>query len=134
MKANKLTKETILNLGTHDRQFPDFRVGDCIKIAQRIKEGEKERIQHFEGDVIALKRHGIASTFTVRRIGANSVAVERLFAYYSPLIATITLVRRGDVRRAKLYYMRGRVGKMARVAEMVMTREQREAAAAVKAK
>jgi len=129
MKAKKLTKETILNVALYDRKFPDFRVGDCVKIGQRVSEGDKERIQYFEGDVIGMHNNGIASTFTVRRIGANSVSVERIFPYYSPLITEITLVRKGDVRRAKLYYMRNRVGKAARVSEMVMTSEQRARAA-----
>jgi len=91
-----------------------------------LKKAKNERIQHFEGDVIAMHKKGISSTFTVRRIGANSIAVERVFPLYSPIIEAISFVRRGDVRRAKLYYMRRRIGKAARVAEKVMTREQRE--------
>lgn len=117
MKASFYTKETILNLGVSDRGFPDFLVGDCIRIAQRIVEGDKERIQHFEGDVIARQNHGIATTITVRRIGAGNVAVERIFPLYSPTITDLQLVRRGDVRRAKLYYMRSRIGREARVSE-----------------
>lgn len=126
MKARKYTKETIMDIGTFDRKFPKFRVGDAIAVAQKIKEGDKERIQTFEGDVIAIRNHGIATTFTVRRIGANSVAIERVFPYYSPLIDSVTFLRRGKVRRAKLYYIRERIGKAARVKEMILTKEQQE--------
>lgn len=126
MKARHYTKETIASLGMKDRGFPDFKVGDCIEVGQTIQEGDKERVQLFEGDVIAIRNHGISSTFTVRRIEANSVAVERIFPFYSPLVASIRFVRGGDVRRAKLYYMRDRIGKAARVAEKVLTKEQKE--------
>jgi ribosomal protein L19, bacterial type len=127
MKAQKYTKETIKNIGMEDRGFPEFSVGDCISIAVRIKEeGGKERLQDFEGDVIARNNNGISSTFTVRRIGANSVAVERIFPYYAPLIASITFIRKGDVCRSKLYYMRERIGKRARVKELILTKEQKE--------
>jgi large subunit ribosomal protein L19 len=121
MKANKLTKETIAQLGVVDRGFPIFNIGDTIAVAQKIKEGEKERIQMFEGDVIARSNNGISSTFTVRKIGANSVAVERIFPDYSPLVDSIKVVRRGQVRRAKLYYLRDRVGKAARVKEKIVS-------------
>lgn len=126
MKAKKLTKETILSLGMTERKFPQFGVGDTVEVNQRIVEGDKERIQAFEGDVIAIRHHGIASTFTVRKIGANAVSVERIFPYYSPRIESINCVKRGRVRRAKLYYMRGRVGKAARVTERVITRAEKE--------
>lgn len=126
MKAKGLTRETIREFGAKSLNFPDFNVGDTIAVAQRIVEGDKQRIQVFEGDVIAIRRKGAASTFTVRKIGANSVAVERIFPYQTPMIDSIKLVRRGKVRRAKLYYIRGRVGKAARVAEMVLTKEQKE--------
>lgn len=129
-KAKKLTKETITSLGVSDRGFPAFRAGDTIVVSQRIKEGEKERIQLFEGDVIAMRGRGDAATsFMVRRIGAHSVAVERVFPYYSPLISAIKVVKRGDVRRAKLYYVRDRVGKAARLKEKVLTQAQRAAMA-----
>lgn len=126
MRSKKYTKETILQIDTDNRGFSKFDVGDAIKVAQRIKEGDKERIQIFEGDVIAIHNNGAASSFTVRRISANSVAVERIFPYYSPLIESVTFVRKGKVRRAKLYYMRDRIGKAARVQEKVLTREQKE--------
>lgn len=126
MKAQTYTKETIKNIGMEDRGFPDFAIGDCISVALRIKEGDKERLQEFEGDVIARNMNGICSTFTIRRIGANSVPVERIFPYYAPTIASIKFVRKGDVCRAKLYYMRERIGKSARVKELVLTKEQKE--------
>lgn len=121
MKAKKLTKETISQLGVTDRGFPDFTVGDTIAVSQKIKEGDKERIQIFEGDVICASNNGISSTFTVRKIAANSVPVERIFPVHSPLIESIKLIRRGDVRRAKLYYLRDRVGRAGRVKEKVVS-------------
>jgi large subunit ribosomal protein L19 len=130
MKANQLTKETINSLGIYDRDFPAFEVGDAIAVSLRIKEGAKERLQVFEGDVIAINKNGASSSFTVRKIGANSVAVERIFPFYSPLIDSIQFIRYGKCCRAKLYYMRDRIGKAARVEEKVMTREQREQKAA----
>lgn len=130
MRAKKYTKETIVLLDIHDRNFPDFQIGDAIVIAQRIKEGDKERIQLFEGDVIAMKHGGISRTFIVRRIGANGVAVERVFPYYSPFIESIKVLRKGKVRRAKLYYMRERIGKAARVKERVLTKQQKAVHAA----
>ena len=126
MKANKLTKETIGALGQYDRGFPSFEVGDAIAVSQRIKEGSKERLQVFEGDVIAINNNNASSTFTVRKIGANGVSVERIFPYYSPLVDSIKFVSHGKTRRAKLYYMRDRIGKAARVQERVLTREQKE--------
>jgi large subunit ribosomal protein L19 len=126
MKAQKFTKETIRQLGTSERNFPEFTIGDTIAVSQRITEANKERLQVFEGDVIAIKNNGAASTFTVRKISANAVAVEKIFPYYSPLVASIKFIRKGKVRRAKLYYMRNRVGKAARVSELVQTKEQKE--------
>ncbi len=126
MKAKKYTRETISTIGIIDRGFPLFRVGDALEVVQRIVEGGKVvRTQVFEGDVIALRRHGISSTFTLRRIGAHGVAVERVFPLYSPLIESINYLRKGDVRRAKLYYLRNRVGKAARVREKIVTRAQK---------
>jgi len=130
MKAKKFTRETIRQLGMSERNFPEFEVGDVVAVSQRIVESDKERLQVFEGDVIAYRHYGASSTFTVRQISADSVPVERIFPYYSPLIESIALVRKGQVRRSKLYYMRKRVGKAARVQEQVMTREQREQKAA----
>lgn len=125
MKAKNYTKETIMQMGTVKRTFDLFTIGDTVKVSQKIKEGDKERIQIFEGDVIGMHNNGIASTFTVRKIGANSVSVERVYPYYSPLIEHVEFLRQGKVRRAKLYYMRNRIGKAARVAEKVLTREQK---------
>lgn len=126
MMAKKLTKETIGQLGVQPlSKFEKFSIGDTVKVSQKIKEGDKERIQLFEGDVIAMHKNGAASTFTVRKIGANQVAVERIFPFYSPLIESVQFVRRGKIRRAKLYYMRNRVGKAARVKELVLTKEQK---------
>lgn len=129
MKTTRLTKETILDLGTVDRKFPEFRVGDTLNIAQKVKEGAKERIQYFEGDVIDIHNKGAASTFTVRKIGANGVGVEKIFPYYSENIAEMKLVRRGKVRRAKLGYLRERLGKEARVQEIVISKAAAEKSA-----
>lgn len=125
MRADKLTKETILQMGISDRKFPEFGPGDAVRVAQRVKEGDKERTQHFEGDVIAIHNNGISSTFTVRRIGANGVSVERIFPFHSPNVEGIEFLRRGETRRAKLYYMRERIGKEARVKEHVLTHEEK---------
>jgi large subunit ribosomal protein L19 len=129
MKAKKYTKETILDIGVSERSIPQLHVGDAVAVAQRIKEGDKERTQTFEGDIISIKNHGISSTFTVRRIGANGVGVERVFPLFSPMIESIKHLRSGDVRRAKLYFMRNRIGKAARVREKVTTKGQVASAA-----
>jgi large subunit ribosomal protein L19 len=126
MKAKQLTKETITAMGITPVNWPEFEVGDAIALSLRIKEGNKERLQVFEGDVIGMRKNGASSSITVRKIGANSVAVERIFPIYSPLIESVKFVSKGKCRRAKLYYMRDRIGKAARVEEQVMTREQRE--------
>jgi large subunit ribosomal protein L19 len=125
MKANKYTRETIRDLGITERNFPDFRFGDTIRVSQLVKEGSKERSQEFEGTVIAINNMGNASTFTVRKIASNGIPVERIFPYYSPLVESIAFVREGAVRRAKLYFMRERVGKNAQVKEKIRTREQK---------
>lgn len=123
MKAKKYTRETIRDMGTEDRGWPTFSIGDTIAVSQRIKEGDKERIQVFEGDVIAMHNKGVSSTFTIRKIGANAVSVERIFPVYSPKIDSIRFVRKGQVRRAKLYYIRERVGRAARVQEKVESKQ-----------
>ena len=128
MKAQKLTVETILSLGVTDRQFPAFTIGDTIAVHQYVTEGEKERIQTFEGNVIAIRHKGISSTFTVRKIAINNVAVERILPYYSPTIKSIDIVRHGKSRRAKAYYMRNRTGKAARFKELVLTKKQKQSA------
>ncbi len=98
--------------------LPAFNVGDTVKIHVKIKEGSRERIQVFEGTVIAKKHGGINETYTVRRI-SYGVGVERTFPVNSPKIANIEVTRRGKVRRAKLYYLRDRVGKATRVKERI---------------
>ena len=95
---------------------PVFRVGDTVKVHVKVKEGEKDRIQVFGGMVIAMKGGGTGSTFTVRKI-SDGIGVERIFPMHSPIIGKIEVVRRGKVRRAKLYYLRERKGKAARVEE-----------------
>ncbi|TET36261.1 50S ribosomal protein L19 [Candidatus Dependentiae bacterium] len=131
MKAQGYTKETIAQIGVSKVDFPSFREGDTIAVHQRIKEGDKERIQVFQGDVIAMHKQGASSTFTVRKLGAHGIAVERTFPFYSPIIKEIKRIKIGDVRRAKLYYVRDRIGKAARLKEKVMTREQKEKLAAI---
>ena len=97
--------------------LPPFRAGDTLRVNVRVKEGEKERIQAFEGVCIARKGVGVSATFTVRKI-SNGVGVERIFPLHSPMLADITVVRRGRVRRAKLYYLRHLTGKATRIKEM----------------
>ncbi|MBO4693355.1 MAG: 50S ribosomal protein L19 [Clostridia bacterium] len=97
---------------------PEIIIGSTVRVHVRIKEGEKERIQVFEGTVIAKNNSGISETFTVRRI-SYGVGVERVFPLHSPIVAKVELVRKGKVRRAKLYYLRDRVGKAAKVKELI---------------
>jgi large subunit ribosomal protein L19 len=98
------------------RPVPEFQPGDTVRVSLRVLEGERERIQAFEGVCIARKNGGINSNFTLRKISYGE-GVERVFPLYSPRISAIEVVRRGAVRRAKLYYLRGRTGKAARIAE-----------------
>lgn len=98
------------------KSIPDFAPGDTLRVQVRIVEGDRERLQAFEGVCIGRRNAGVNSSFTVRKISYGE-GVERVFPLYSPLVETIELVRRGDVRRAKLYYLRGRRGKAARIAE-----------------
>ena len=95
-------------------KIPAFRPGDTVKVHAKVVEGERERIQVFEGVVIRIRRGGVNSNFTVRRI-SHGVGVERIFPYYSPLVDKVDVVRVGSVRRAKLYYLRERIGKAARI-------------------
>ena len=97
-------------------ELPVFNVGDTVRVHVRIKETNRERIQMFEGTVIAKQHGGIQETFTVRRL-AHGVGIERVFPIHSPTVANVEVVRRGRVRRGKLYYLRGRVGKAAKVKE-----------------
>lgn len=96
--------------------IPTVQIGDHVKVHYRIKEGDRERIQVFEGDVIRMSGAGARETFTVRKLSFG-VGVERTFPLYSPKIAKLDVVRHGDIRRAKLYYLRDRVGKAARIRE-----------------
>ncbi len=97
---------------------PELNVGDTVKVHVRIKEGDKSRIQVFEGTIIAKKHGGINETFTVRRV-AHGCGIERVFPVHSPSVDKVEIVRKGVVRRAKLYYLRGRVGKAAKVKAQV---------------
>ena len=97
---------------------PEIQVGDYVKVSVKIREGDKERIQMFDGTVIAMKPGGISETFTVRRV-AYGCGVERVFPVHSPNVVAVDVVRHGKVRRAKLYYLRDRVGKAARIREKI---------------
>ncbi len=99
-----------------NRPIPAFAPGDTVRVSVRVIEGERTRVQAYEGVVIARSNKGIHSNFTVRKISYGE-GVERVFPLYAPTIAEIAVIRRGDVRRAKLYYLRGRRGKSARIAE-----------------
>ncbi|EJR1562407.1 50S ribosomal protein L19, partial [Campylobacter coli] len=96
------------------KNVPEFRAGDTLRLAIRIKEGDKTRIQNFEGICIARRGNGVDETFIVRKMGANNVGVERIFPIYSESLEGITVVRKGRVRRARLFYLRDRRGKAAR--------------------
>ena len=97
---------------------PDLHVGDIVKVHNRIVEGSTERVQVFQGTIIAMKRAGPASSFTVRKVGAHSVGVERIFRVHAPRVEKVEVVRHSKVRRAKLYFLRDRVGKKARLREV----------------
>jgi large subunit ribosomal protein L19 len=113
-EVNRLNLNKIIS----ERKHPDFFPGDIVKVGVRITEGKRDRIQYFEGVCIAKKSRDINSSFTVRKISFGE-GVERTFALYSPIVDTIKVVRSGKVRRAKLYYLRDRTGKSARIAEKI---------------
>lgn len=113
MDALKLISESSMK-----SEVPAFEVGDTIKVHVRIKEGQKYRIQVFEGTVIAKRHGGIQETFTVRRV-AHGCGIERVFPVHSPVVDKVEVVRHGKVRRSKLYYLRDRVGKAAKVKENI---------------
>jgi large subunit ribosomal protein L19 len=113
MDALKMISESSMK-----QEVPEVAIGDTVKVHVRIKEGDKSRIQIFEGTVIAMKHGGISRTFTVRRV-AHGCGIERVFPLHSPSVAKVELVRHGKVRRAKLYYLRDRVGKAAKVKELI---------------
>jgi large subunit ribosomal protein L19 len=100
------------------KTIPNFKAGDTLKLGVEITEGAKSRIQFFEGIVIALRGEGVSNTFTIRKIGANSVGVERIFPLYSDSLKTIEVLRRGRVRRAKLHFLRALKGKAAKIKEL----------------
>ena len=101
-----------------DKEVPEFKAGDTLRLGIRIQEGDKTRVQKFEGVCIAIKGTGANKTFTIRKIGANGIGVERIFPIYSQSIESIEVLKRGRVRRAKLYYLRDRQGKAARIKEL----------------
>ena len=111
----QLEKEELDRLAA-TRAIPDFQAGDTLRVNVKIKEGDRERVQAYEGVCIGRQGGGVNESFTVRKISFGE-GVERVFPLYSPNIDSITVVRRGIVRRAKLYYLRGRTGKRARIAE-----------------
>src|SRR5258707_2236005 len=119
-----LEKEEIARLG---KTLPGFSPGDTVVVSVSVVEGERKRVQAFEGVVIAKRNRGLNSSFVVRKISSGE-GVERTFQTYSPLIASIELKRKGDVRRAKLYYLRGRSGKSARIRERTGGQEAEPAA------
>ena len=108
----------IISADSVKQEIPAFEVGDTVRIGVNIREGDKERVQMFEGTVIARKGSGISETFTVRRV-SYGVGIERVFPIHSPNVKEVKVIRRGKVRRAKLYYLRDRVGKAAKVPEQV---------------
>ena len=138
MKSKKFTKETIKNIGVSDKKISDFGIGDVVAVSQWVIEGKEakdvkagktgaskakgdakdsktERIQIFEGNVIAKKSNGASSTFTVRKVGKDGISVERIYPVYSPNVESVKVLSRAKVRRAKLYYLRDRVGKRSKI-------------------
>lgn len=113
MDALKLISDSSLKA-----DVPEIKIGSTVRVHVKIREGERERIQVFEGTVIAVKGSGVSSTFTVRRV-SYGVGIERVFPVHSPNVAKVELIRNGKVRRSKLYYLRDRVGKSAKVKEKI---------------
>jgi len=119
----KLEQEEMTRLG---KAVPEFAPGDTVIVHVSVKEGERKRLQAYEGVVIGKRNRGLNSSFTVRKISSGE-GVERTFQTFSPLIASVEVKRKGDVRRAKLYYLRGRSGKRARIREKLAARREQEA-------
>ena len=117
----QLAKEQIAKLTT-ERGVPDFQAGDTLRVSVKVVEGDRTRVQLYEGLCIARRNESLNSSFTVRKISYGE-GVERIFPLYSPNVVKIEVVRRGEVRRAKLYYLRGRTGKSARIVEKTNVRE-----------
>ena len=113
---NKIIQE--LESEQMTKEIPAFGTGDTVVVSVKVKEGDRERLQAFEGVVIGKRNRGLNSSFTVRKVSSGE-GVERVFQTYSPMVADIKVKRRGDVRRAKLYFLRGRTGKAARIKEKV---------------
>ncbi|MGD8498092.1 MAG: 50S ribosomal protein L19 [Chromatiales bacterium] len=113
---NKIIQE--LESEQMTKKVPEFGAGDTVVVSVKVKEGDRERLQAFEGVVIGKRNRGLNSSFTVRKVSSGE-GVERVFQTFSPMVADIKVKRRGDVRRAKLYYLRGRTGKAARIKEKV---------------
>ncbi len=118
----QLEQEEIARLG---KTVPEFGPGDTVVVQVKVKEGNRERLQAYEGVVIAKRNRGLNSSFIVRKVSAGE-GVERTFQTYSPLVASIEVKRRGDVRRAKLYYLRSRSGKSARIKEKLSSAKDRQ--------
>jgi large subunit ribosomal protein L19 len=112
MDKLKLAEQTLI-----DDEYPEFKTGDTVNVHYRVREGDKERIQKFEGLVISRRGKGANQTFMVRKVSAGNIGVERIFPLYSPFIAKIELKKQGDIKRSKLYYLRDRQGKAARIKE-----------------
>ena len=112
MDKLKLVEQTLIN-----EEIPEFEAGDTVNVHYRVREGEKERIQQFQGVVISRRGSGSNETFIVRKISAGNIGVERIFPLHSPFIAKVEVKKKGDVRRSKLYYLRERQGKAARIKE-----------------
>ncbi len=121
----QLEKEQV-EARTPEAGIPDFQAGDTVRVNVKVVEGERERIQAFEGVCIARKNGGLNSSFTVRKLSYGE-GVERVFPLYSPRVESIEVVRRGRVRRSKLYYLRGRTGKAARIKERATVRPAKDA-------
>ena len=116
MRRNKIIEELENEQARSD--IPEFRPGDTVSVQVRVREGSRERLQTYEGVVIAKRNRGLNSSFTVRKI-SHGVGVERSFQYHSPLVASVDVKRRGDVRQAKLYYLRDLAGRAARIREKI---------------
>lgn len=112
MDKLKLAEQTLMS-----DEYPEFKTGDTVNVHYRVREGEKERIQKFEGLVISRRGSGANQTFIVRKVSAGNIGVERIFPLFSPFVAKIELKKQGDVKRSKLFYLRDRQGKAARVKE-----------------
>ncbi|MBI2352654.1 50S ribosomal protein L19 [Candidatus Dependentiae bacterium] len=132
MKAKNFTKETIKNIGiSSDKKVFNFAIGDMVAVSQWVKEekdlkedkkgknSKVERIQIFEGNVIARKNNGMSSTFTVRKIGKDGIAIERIYPLYSPNVESVKVITKSKVRRAKLYYLRNAFGKKSKIKEKI---------------